>query len=57
MVLGFHVSADVARITYRYRPIRKIRDDISEGIHPGTGLTIDDYHWELVGGGEVDPAA
>lgn len=56
MVFGFHVSDDVARITYRFRPRRDIREAIKSGEHPGTHLAIDDYRWELTGGGAVDPA-
>ena len=55
MVFGFHVAEDVARITYRFRPRTEIREQIVAGLHPGTGLTIDDYRWEIRGGGAIDP--
>jgi putative ATP-dependent endonuclease of OLD family len=56
MLHGCHVSDDLARITYRFRPRREIRFAIKEKEHPGTDLTLDDYRWEIMGGGNVDPA-
>ncbi|MCK4624769.1 MAG: AAA family ATPase [Phycisphaerae bacterium] len=56
MVFGYHVSDDVARVTYRFRPKRDIREAIANNEHPGTGLTLDDYRWEIVGGAGQDPA-
>ncbi len=44
-----------ARLSYRFRPRAEIRTAIESGEHPGVGLVIDDYHWELVGGGDSDP--
>jgi putative ATP-dependent endonuclease of the OLD family len=55
LVFGFHVAEDVARITYRFRPRSEICEQIAAGLHPGTGLTIDDYRWEIRGGGAIDP--
>lgn len=50
------VSDDVARLHYRYRPRRDIRDKIEAGEHDGSGLSItEDYHFELTGGGKKDP--
>ena len=51
------VDADFARIHYRYRPKREVRDAIAEDTRPSTGLSIsEDYHFELTGGGAADPA-
>jgi putative ATP-dependent endonuclease of the OLD family len=57
LVFGFDIEEDVARITYRFRPRSDIREAIKAGTHPGTGLSIDDYRWELRGGGNIDPVA
>ncbi len=57
MVFGYHIDDDVARVTYRFRPKRDIREAISNDEHPGTDLTLDDYRWEIVGGGCQDPVA
>ena len=43
-------QAGVARILYRFRPKPSIRLAIAGGEHPGTGLTLDDYRWELRSG-------
>lgn len=51
------VEDDLARIHYRYRPRRDVRDEIEAEEHNGTGLSLsDDYHFELTGGGAADPA-
>lgn len=50
------VDTDLARIHYRYRPRREIRDAIATQEHNGTGLSLaDDYHYEMTGGGSRDP--
>jgi putative ATP-dependent endonuclease of the OLD family len=46
----------IARISYRFRPSRSVREAIENGELEDGGLTIEDYHWELTGGGESDPA-
>jgi putative ATP-dependent endonuclease of the OLD family len=56
MVFGFNVEDDVARITYRFRPKLEVRQAIKDGGHSGAGLTLEDYRWELRGGGPIDPA-
>jgi putative ATP-dependent endonuclease of OLD family len=57
MLFGFNIDDKTARITYRFRPRREIREAIKDFTHPGTGLTIEDYRWELSGGGVgIDPA-
>ncbi|MDB5388407.1 MAG: hypothetical protein JWM11_4053 [Planctomycetaceae bacterium] len=55
MLMQCVVGPNLARITYRFRPRREIREAIKAGKHPVTGLTIDDYRWEINGGGAVDP--
>ena len=52
----WQISEDIARLTYRFRPRRNVRDEIAAGTRAERGLTLDDYHWEITGGGEVDPA-
>lgn len=49
------VDSDTARLTYRFRPRADIRTAIESGERSADGLSIDDYHWELVGGGDTDP--
>jgi putative ATP-dependent endonuclease of OLD family len=52
------VAEDTARITYRFRPRRPVREAHSEEMPTDpTALSLDDYHWEIVGGGDADPAA
>jgi putative ATP-dependent endonuclease of OLD family len=49
-------TTGIARLTYRFRPKPISRQAIeAEEMEPGQ-LTIDDYHWELTGGGPNDPA-
>jgi putative ATP-dependent endonuclease of the OLD family len=51
------VEEDLARIHYRFRPRREVRELIEAGDHDGTGLSLaEDYHFELTGGGASDPA-
>jgi putative ATP-dependent endonuclease of OLD family len=43
-----------ARLIYRFRPKKNVREDLeAEEITPGD-LTLEDYHWEITAGG--DPA-
>ncbi len=56
MLMHCIVSPDLARITYRFRPRREVIEAIKAKTHPGTGLTINDYRYEIRGGGAVDPA-
>lgn len=42
-----------ARLIYRFRPKLSAREDLDSGeLQPGD-LTLDDYHWEIVGGGDA----
>lgn len=56
MLMHCIVAPDLARITFRFRPRREIIEAIKAKKHPGTGLTIEDYRYEIRGGGAIDPA-
>ena len=57
LLQGCEVNDEIARIHYRYRPKQEIIDDFESEEHDGTGLSItDDYHFQMTGGGEKDPA-
>lgn len=48
------VSDNLARLTYRFRPRLAVREALEEEGREHD-LTLEDYHWELVGGGPTDP--
>ena len=48
------VDPPVARLTYRFRPRQSFRDLHEQG-EDIPALLLDDYQWELVGGGDKDP--
>jgi len=50
------IGNDKARLTYRFRPKPDILKKIAENDHPGTGLSIDDYRYEIRGAGQTDPS-
>jgi putative ATP-dependent endonuclease of OLD family len=52
----WQVEAGMARLVYRFRPRLQVREDIESGARPPTGITVDEYRWELLGGGPGDPA-
>jgi len=56
---GCQIAVDRARVMYRYRPRRAVRDAIARGDQVADALHVDDYGWEIVGGGNprVDLAA
>lgn len=58
LVGAWQTKPGLARIIYRFRPRRAVRDDIEGGTRQPGDLTLDDYHWEIVGGGAPrdDPA-
>lgn len=56
LVGGWQTANGLALLTYRFRPRRNVRDEIAANIRPTSGLTLDDYEWELVGSGTADPA-
>lgn len=52
------MSAELARITYRFRPKLAVREEIiaaEEQEQASRALSIEDYRWEISGGGDVDP--
>ncbi|AOS83064.1 hypothetical protein BIU88_02225 [Chlorobaculum limnaeum] len=50
------VKEDLARIHYRFRPRREVREEIENGDRDPVGLSLsEDYHYELTGGGAADP--
>jgi putative ATP-dependent endonuclease of OLD family len=50
------VEEDLARIHYRFRPRREVREEIDNGERKPEGLSLsEDYHYELTGGGSADP--
>lgn len=54
LVGAWQSKPGLARLIYRYRPKRDVREDLeAKEIVPGQ-LTRNDYHWEINGGG--DPA-
>lgn len=56
MVAPWAIDDDVARITYRFKPTPIVRDEILAKDRSASGLTLDDYHWQIRGaGGECDP--
>jgi putative ATP-dependent endonuclease of OLD family len=54
LVADWATGDDVARITYRFRPRENVKTDIEAGTRDEDSLTLDDYHWQLRGGGDVD---
>jgi putative ATP-dependent endonuclease of OLD family len=52
LVSTWKIAANKARIFYRFRPRPSVRELLSNGgIAPG-GLTLEDYQWEIRGGGD-----
>lgn len=45
-----------ARLSYRFRPKPSVREALEAGDIDDGHFTLDDYHWELTGGGINDPA-
>lgn len=49
---AWQTKPGLARLIYRFRPRTSIREDLaSDEVKPGD-LTIEDYHWEISGGGD-----
>lgn len=55
MVASWLIDDLTARLTYRFRPKPAVREEIESGEREPSGLTLDDYRWEFVGGGQGDP--
>jgi putative ATP-dependent endonuclease of the OLD family len=51
LVHGIQIGKDRARIFYRFRPKRQVREALEAGERTENSLTLDDYGWELFGGG------
>ncbi|WDH21367.1 ATP-dependent nuclease [Pseudomonas chlororaphis] len=47
---GAEVEEDRARLFYRFRPKRMVREELARG-EPQRPLMLEDYSWELAGGG------
>jgi len=50
------IADDKARISYRFRPKKGVRDSVEAGEAPPDNLMLDDYGWEVTGGGAKDPS-
>lgn len=53
---GCEFATGKARISYRFRPRTSIREEINNGTKKPGELTIEDYHFEITGGGPNDPS-
>ena len=51
MVSTWGIADNIARITYRFRPKPEVRDEIQTGDRATKDLTLDDYRWQIRGGG------
>jgi putative ATP-dependent endonuclease of OLD family len=52
MLHGSQLGDGRARIFYRFRPKRPVREALEGGHRTENSLTLADYSWELVGGGD-----
>lgn len=52
LVGAWQSEPGLARLIYRFRPKTSIREDLESGEIEAGGLTIEDYHWEISGGGD-----
>jgi putative ATP-dependent endonuclease of OLD family len=50
MLLGTQIGPDRARLFYRFRPKKVVREALAEGNFEGE-LALDDFSWELAGSG------
>jgi putative ATP-dependent endonuclease of OLD family len=48
---GTQIGENRARIFYRFRPKRRVREAIARGEYGDVPIALDDYGWELFGGG------
>ena len=51
LVSTWKTSTDRARIFYRFRPKPGVREQLASGAIQSGSLTLDDYAWEIRGGG------
>jgi len=54
LVQEWAIEQNVARVCYRFRPNAAVRQAIESGERDGTGLSIEDYEYEMVGGAVTD---
>ena len=54
LVGAWQFKPGLARLIYRFRPKLSVREDLETGEVESGSLTLEDYHWEITGGG--DPA-
>lgn len=54
---GTQIGDNRARIFYRFRPKRLIREALTRGELAGVPIALDDYGWELFGGGRTKDVA
>lgn len=59
LVSAWQLDESTARLTYRFKPRVEVIEAIESGdIVRESGLILEeDFHWQLAGGGEVDPAS
>ena len=49
---AWQIANDRARLMYRFRPRSSLRERLASGDPTVGALVLDDYQWELVGGGD-----
>jgi len=54
MVSTWPIDETTARITYRFRPRRSVREAVASGERASNDIPLEDYRWELWGGGGDD---
>ena len=52
LVGAWQSEPGLARLMYRFRPKTSVREDLDSGEIEAGDLTIEDYHWEISGGGD-----
>jgi len=52
LVGAWQSEPGLARLIYRFRPKTSVREDLESGEVAPNDLTIQDYHWEISGGGD-----
>jgi len=55
LVQKWCISPDIARLTYRYRPKDAVIEALQDEDAEIGSLSIDDYRWQIIGGGKQDP--
>jgi putative ATP-dependent endonuclease of the OLD family len=56
LVADWAIADDKASICYRFKPSRRVAEELSAGTKAPGSLTIEDYGWQLSGTGARDPA-